>query len=789
MIYQVITNLLTENYETYNTPMTNAELQTIVSSVLSSLQTNARSISGLTPVTTLSDSDLFEVSGGRCVSYGVLKNLISSMSADDQDSLKTLINKKELKSVELTTTASSATLTISSIGKTISCTIPVATDTKGGLMSALDKTRLDSAYSMAKTANDTTIPAAKESADYAKGQVNALLPRMSNVENRLTDVETQASSAYNGVNSLYASKGQAGGIAPLDANGKVPSANLPGYVDDVIEFNSMVNGVTLPMLSVDKKSTDPGCMVVYDKSRNTFLLAVSQNHLDSDPDVWNNVLRPVRANKLTTPQTDPLTPVGSLIEGDGAVNLGEIWDIDDNGVINGIIVGMFTYYGNWADAQNFGEGTANGRVPESGKVYICTSDNKTFRWSGSELVTIGSDLALGHTPSTAFPGHEGAQLQEDVEELAGEVNDLEVGLNSLQNEVTDEGMRKATFIDLNKLFDNSNPYSSLGEALAYVPNELREYGAVVRLWIEKEDSQGNLVEKWETYQWTKTPFDTDANWENESQWELFGSAGSADGNCLNVTVEIPKTNTTNPYYDLGTAIAAVFSKDRAKLGLQITFASTATTWKQYQYIGSTLDVNDFCNESNWIDMAGTSAGTEPVLNVNDLCGEGALQYGAYTLESAIKAISDKETETGITYRKAGMVITYKIGDGKWESKQLVQTVNSFNVPDAWESFGSAKGSEVKTSDTPVKDGNDAFSTGGAYSAIPRFHDVTQEDGTVSIQFYADEAHQDAIMDPIEFLASQGGGGDASGTIVSIAFQKAPLYAALGSSLTGKATGI
>ena len=61
---------------------------------------------------------------------------------------------------------------------------------------------------------------------------------------------------------------------------------------------------------------------------------------------------------------------------------------------------------------------------------------------------------------------------------------------------------------------------------------------------------------------------------------------------------------------------------------------------------------------------------------------------------------------------------------------------------------------------------------------------SQEDGTVSIQL-VNGAGED-ILDPIEFLASQGGGGNSSGTIVSIAFQKAPLYAALGTSLTTKA---
>jgi len=60
-----------------------------------------------------------------------------------------------------------------------------------------------------------------------------------------------------------ANKGAANGYAPLDANSKVPAANLPGYVDDIVEgtlTNSttftaagnpgVANGVVTPSISV-----------------------------------------------------------------------------------------------------------------------------------------------------------------------------------------------------------------------------------------------------------------------------------------------------------------------------------------------------------------------------------------------------------------------------------------------------------------------------------------------------------------------------------------------------------
>ena len=51
---------------------------------------------------------------------------------------------------------------------------------------------------------------------------------------------------------------------------------------------------------------------------------------------------------------------------------------------------------------------------ESGKVYIAKDTNITYRWSGTTYVKIGSDLALGETSSTAYPGNKGKQNAEDI---------------------------------------------------------------------------------------------------------------------------------------------------------------------------------------------------------------------------------------------------------------------------------------------------------------------------------------------------------------------------------------
>lgn len=68
------------------------------------------------------------------------------------------------------------------------------------------------------------------------------------------------------------------------------------------------------------------------------------------------------------------------------------------------------YYAMWEDYQLFGDVVQGAVRPVKDKVYVDASTNKTYRWSGSKMAVIGSDLALGYTSSTAFPGDEGATL-------------------------------------------------------------------------------------------------------------------------------------------------------------------------------------------------------------------------------------------------------------------------------------------------------------------------------------------------------------------------------------------
>ena len=152
----------------------------------------------------------------------------------------------------------------------------IATKSSNGLMSSTDKSKLDG---IATGANKTVVDSALSSTSTNPVQNKVINTAISNLNTLVgnTAVATQISTAI-------ASK------ADLDTNGKVPSSQLPSYVDDVIEYNG----------------------------------------------------------KSNFPSTG-----------------------------------------------------------ESGKIYVDTATNLTYRWSGSAYVEISPSLALGETSSTAYRGDRG----------------------------------------------------------------------------------------------------------------------------------------------------------------------------------------------------------------------------------------------------------------------------------------------------------------------------------------------------------------------------------------------
>lgn len=85
------------------------------------------------------------------------------------------------------------------------------------------------------------------------------------------------------------------------------------------------------------------------------------------------------------------------------------------------------------------EYTAKANFPstgETGKIYVDTATNKTYRWSGSAYVEISASLALGTTSSTAYRGDYGNTAYTHSQKTSGNPHNVtksDVGLGNVDN--------------------------------------------------------------------------------------------------------------------------------------------------------------------------------------------------------------------------------------------------------------------------------------------------------------------------------------------------------------------
>ena len=73
-----------------------------------------------------------------------------------------------------------------------------------------------------------------------------------------------------------------------------------------------------------------------------------------------------------------------------------------------------------------------------------------------------------------------------------------------------------------------------------------------------------------------------------------------------------------------------------------------------------------------------------VININAMSDS----EDTYTLETAIAVLGAYEEENNVTYRKSGLVLTYKTDTDTWESKQFLGEVDDFEDETLWDDFGS-----------------------------------------------------------------------------------------------------
>lgn len=450
----------------------------------------------------------------------------------------------------------------------------------------------DAAKAAVKTANaaDDKAASARESASSALekagtalDQSNAAISKASEAAGNASSALAKATSNAESLAELYSMIGKALGLAPLDANGLIPSAYLPSFVDDVIEFNATVEGVAVSDGKSGRASTDSGALVVYDSVANRYLLAYSSLSASYDRADWENQIVRPQLN-VAAPLADDDEPVKKLVASD-------FWLVDMNGTL-ALDAAKFTYYSDWEDADSFGDYTETGRKPQVGKVHVCTSTNKTYRWSGSALVTIGSDLALGHTSGTAFPGDEGDQLQVRLEDLEDTVNTKVDVYDFERVERLAEGV---AILPFNGFVPNENVLLQSADGIYFV-NDKNLFGTPGHNGPEYPNPYNNHDRIG-----TPTTPSTEYIFRNKAILYRFDSdqaalvevgGGSATGNVINIHEITGDWNATNR------GAAALLVPDKLRTGgRKITFMYAAGKWQTWQFVGSL--VSDWNKETFW----------------------------------------------------------------------------------------------------------------------------------------------------------------------------------------------
>lgn len=743
------------------TIMTEEEKQSIINEILSAIRTNSLTIDDLTQLDTMPSDAYIEISGGRRISCETLRQAVASLFEEDidlQNANIANINKaisdeaKRAKEAELelrnsvsveAKRAGEAELELEkrlmgTSGKSNSNTDPykylgqMTYDELNSTLNSLtynpDVTGKNFGYFRAKVDyRDVEIKNILLSSSLniivqiVKGMfiiVDNKLAISDNIYSVLTrkctngvwgiwetiinnkkliQLQNTSTSNTNGIENLQSqvtaindSIAKPSGIAPLDANGKVPTAHLPAFVDDVVEFNGIVQTANvepreLPILGNESAEL----AIYYSSSLQRFI-------------VYN--------------------PEDGL------------------------------YYSNWSGEKNY----QSNYVPVSGKIFVCRNDGLGYRWSGSQLAAIGSDLTLGETSSTAFAGNRGVALEKITKE------------NSLTIQ-----KQYRTIININVWKDAPTTIYDLETVISeLMPSGFLSAGMVVTYLS---------ADGWLSKQYVGP--ENGSAFNNVKNWKDFG--GSSVGNIYNVTTEVPISgyytlcDTQNPTLS---AVHVAWSKDKAALGLILSFEITAGVWKTYQYTGRTLAEDSWLNVDNWEDFGSLAAGSETHIVIDTLIGAPSVGE-FYTLESAVTALLAYQKEKGVTYAKQGLVISYKVAENTMETKQFQGAVSDFSEPALWSDFGGG-GSKIELSDNPEVGTGKAFSAEGAHHHLPVNLMVdTETEGVVKIAMQ--NADGDTVGDEIQFPVGTGTGG-GSATIVAIAFKNSPLYGAYGANIATSA---
>lgn len=92
--------------------------------------------------------------------------------------------------------------------------------------------------------------------------------------------------------------------------------------------------------------------------------------------------------------------------------------------------------GTLVNNTTFNDVNGNPVTPEAGKIYVDTSANISYRWSGTIYAEIGQGLALGETANTAYRGDRGKIAYDHSQVTSGNPHNVtkgQVGLGNVNN--------------------------------------------------------------------------------------------------------------------------------------------------------------------------------------------------------------------------------------------------------------------------------------------------------------------------------------------------------------------
>lgn len=264
--------------------------------------------------------------------------------------------------------------------------------------------------------------------------------------------------------------------------------------------------------------------------------------------------------------------------------------------------------------------------------------------------------------------------------------------------------------------------------------------------------------------------------------KLIAVSSNSSGGAYNPSAEDGRLYVLCDTSDTSNSAVHVAKRNgEAKLGLLLTFALKKGTWKTYQYVGSNTDDESWYDTDNWKDFGSMVQGSEAMIDLDTLV---PLPTGYYTLGTALSALKTYQESTGVSYQKRGLVISYAVEANKVETKQYQgdsALTDDFWEASLWQDFGG--GSKLTASDTMEDGGTDAFSTGGAYKAVPAEIEAdTSNEGSVKIQL---KNKGGDVLSEAQFPVGTGTGG-GGGTTLAINFADDPFYVRAGGTAILKA---